>query len=43
MKPELALKLVLGRFAPPLGFTFLIDADGAYLVDADGAFLVEPI
>lgn len=30
-------------FAPPSGYTFLVDDDGNYIVDDDGYFLVEPI
>lgn len=30
-----------GAVAPPAGFVFLIDPDGAILTDADGAYLVE--
>lgn len=29
--------------APPDGFIFITDADGAILLDADGAYLTEPI
>jgi hypothetical protein len=29
--------------APPEGFAYLIDADGAYLVDSDGAYLIGAI
>lgn len=37
--------LSLGRFrpAPPIGFIFITDADGAYLTDADGAYILEAI
>lgn len=29
--------------APPVGFVFLVDADGVYLVDADGYYLLDRI
>jgi len=32
-----------GVLAPPAGFVFLIDTDGAYLTDQDGAYLMEAI
>jgi len=28
---------------PPLGFVFLVDADGAYLIDSDGSYLIGAI
>ena len=39
----LALTRNKGVLAPPAGFVFLIDTDGAYLTDQDGAYLMEAI
>jgi hypothetical protein len=43
---QISIAMSLSRrngFAPPAGYIFLTDADGAYLTDPDGFYLVERI